>query len=76
MTNFEIITQNPYNLEKFIEMLVEDALEAKGCSRDLTMPNLTILKDGEYFIGWEDWLNKETEDNYVETTRGSIDGNG
>lgn len=73
MTNFDIITKNVYNLEKFIDMLVEDTLEAKGCSRDLTMPNLTILKDGEYFMGWEDWLKQEAEYGVCVTTKGSID---
>lgn len=73
MTNFDIITKNVWNLEKFIDMLVEDALEAKGCSRDLIMPNLTILKDGEYFMGWEDWLRQEAEDNVCVTSKGWID---
>lgn len=54
MTNFEILTQKPFILEEFLEMVVDDALEAEGCSLDLKMPS-------EEWAGrsWRDWLEQE-----------------
>ena len=39
MTNFEILTQRPFILEQFLEMIVDDAMEAEGCSLYLKMPS-------------------------------------
>ena len=57
MTNFEILTQKPFILEEFLEMIVDDALEAKGCSLDLKMPS-------EEWAGhsWREWLEQEVEE--------------
>lgn len=38
MTNFQLITQNATTLDDFISAVVDDALEAKGCSMELKLP--------------------------------------
>lgn len=38
MTNFEVLTKSPANLARFLDLVVGDALEAEGCTFDLTMP--------------------------------------
>ena len=38
MTNFQLITQNATTLDNFISAVVDDALEAKGCSMELKLP--------------------------------------
>ena len=69
MTNFEIITQRPSTLEEFLEMVVDDALAAKGCSYDLTMPD-------EEWAGrsWRDWLEQEAAEDGAacQTSRGTM----
>ena len=54
MTNFEILTQRPFILEQFLEMIVDDALEAEGCSLDLKIPS----EEGAG-RSWRDWLEQE-----------------
>ena len=68
MTNFELVTQSPNTLEAFLEMVVNDALEAKGCSWNLTMP------DEERVCGlWSEWLAQEADGGSVCTTsRGDL----
>lgn len=69
MTNFEVLTQKPFILEEFLEMVVDDALEAKGCSLDLKMPS-------EEWAGrpWRDWLEQEAAEGGTacETSRGTL----
>lgn len=68
MTNFELITQNSSTLEQFLEMVVDDALAAKGCSYDLTMP----VEDER--VLWREWLEREgaEEGTACETSWGTI----
>ena len=69
MTNFEILTQKPFVLEEFLEMVVDDALEAEGCSFDLKMPS-------EEWAGrsWREWLEQEAAEGGTacETSRGTL----
>lgn len=50
-TNFEWYAQNPKMMAELIQKAVDDALEAKGCSLELKLPD-----NG---LGWESWLNEE-----------------
>lgn len=60
MTNFEIITQSPYNLQRFLETVQEDALLALGCGNNLKMPDCSPKI-------WEKWLSQEALENVVST---------
>lgn len=66
MTNFQIVTQSPQNLADFLYMIQDDALEAKGCSYNLKMP------DPETVIMWDEWLKQEAEDDVCVTPRGVV----
>ena len=66
LTNFQVVTQSPQNLSDFLYMIQDDAIEAKGCSLDLKMP------DPEIGMLWEQWLAQEAEDGVCVTPRGSI----
>lgn len=72
MTNFEIITKNVYNLAKFIEWVQDDALEAKGCSLDITMPDIFDMEEPKVLLSWDEWLKQEAEDGFCVTTKGTI----
>lgn len=72
MTNFEIITKNSKNLSEFIDMVVEDALEAEGCSLYLTMPDSEYLKT---HFDFQDWFEQEAEGiDVCYTSKGAIYG--
>lgn len=66
MTNFQIVTQSPQNLADFLYMIQNAALEAKGCSYNLKMP------DPETVIMWDEWLKQEAEDDVCVTPRGVV----
>lgn len=66
MTNFQIVTQSPQNLADFLYMIQDAALEAKGCSYNLKMP------DPETVIMWDEWLKQEAEDDVCVTPRGVV----
>ncbi len=54
MTNFKILTQKPFFLEKFLEMILDDALEAEGYALDLKMPS------EEWAVrSWREWFEQE-----------------
>ena len=55
MTNFEKVTESVEALERFLEEVQDDALEAEGCSMKLKMP------DPEICMLWGEWLKKEAE---------------
>lgn len=75
MTNFEIITQSPITLSDFIDMVVDDALEAKGCSLDLTMPTEDARRSPMFGLyGYREWLEQEAEYDTCLTTKGTIYG--
>ena len=59
MTNFEVYTKAPEILADLIERAVDDALAAKGCSLDLTMPECLSSADDGRLVTWESWLNEE-----------------
>lgn len=59
MTNFEFYTKNARNLAHLIEMAVDDALAAKGCSLDLKYPEKLSNSDDTLMVTWESWLNEE-----------------
>lgn len=62
MTNFELITQNPDTLEMFIDALVDDALEAAGCTFDLKLRQEAQGKtDDDPFLSWGDWLKQQSD---------------
>ena len=63
MTNFELITQSTTTLEDFISAIVDDALEAKGCSLDLKL--LSSLQDGAVLGWWKEWLEAENKDEII-----------
>jgi len=59
MKNFDLVTQDVGTLEDFIYAVVDDALEAKGCSMDLQLPEAvsdTKVSD------WGRWLQEENAD--------------
>lgn len=60
MTNFEIVTQNAETLDDFISAVVDDALEAKGCSFNLKLPD-----DDSCYGLWKIWLEKENVDEEI-----------
>lgn len=75
MTNFEIITKSTMNLSDFIGMVVDDALEAKGCSLDLTMPSEEARRSPMFGLyGYQEWLEQEAEYDFCNTSRGAIYG--
>ena len=47
MTNFEILTQRPFILEQFLEMIVDDALEAAAGGPAGETSRGTLYKIGE-----------------------------
>lgn len=59
MTNFEFYAKNARNLAHLIEMAVDDALAAKGCSLELTCPEKLSSADDNRMVTWESWLNEE-----------------
>lgn len=50
MTNHEWLCQSPGHLAAFLLQVQDDALEAKGCSLEMTMPP---------GVSWLEWLGKE-----------------
>ncbi len=75
MTNFEIITKSPMNLADFIDMVVDDALEAEGCSLDLTMPTEEARRSPVFGLhGYREWLEQEADNDVCVTTKGTIYG--
>lgn len=55
MTNFQLVTQNPTTLDELISAVVDDALEAKGCSLDLKLPYaLQEQNPSEVYMGWKE----------------------
>lgn len=59
MTKFEHYTRDPQTLADLIERAVDDALAAKGCSLDLTLPEkLSDEYDGR-LVTWESLLKEE-----------------
>ena len=67
MTNFGILIQKPFILEEFLEMVVDDALEAEGCSLDLKM-----LSEKWAGRSWRNWLEQGVAEDGTacETSRG------
>ena len=59
MTNFEFYTKDARNLACLIEMAVDDALAAKGCSLELTCPEKLSNADDTRMVTWASWLNEE-----------------
>lgn len=55
MTNFEAITKSEEALSRFLDVVQDDALEAEGCSFELTMPD-------EGARDWLEWLVMECYD--------------
>lgn len=56
MTWFEYYTQSPERLEMLLYKAVDDALEAKGCSFDLMLPeNLSEKRP----CTWAEYLKEE-----------------
>lgn len=75
MTNFEIITKSPMTLSDFIDMVVDDALEAEGCSLDLTMPTEEARQSPMFGLyGYREWLEQEAEYDTCSTSKGAIYG--
>ena len=71
MTNFELVTQNTTTLEEFISAVVDDALEAEGCSLDLKLPcDLQEQSTNEVYLGWKEWLEQENEDEIIALPHG------
>ncbi len=71
MTNFQLITQNPTTLDDFISAVVDDALEAEGCSLDLKLPGEILTpKQAETYMGWKEWLEQENEDGVIALPHG------
>ena len=59
MTNFENYARSPELLAMLIEKVVDDALEAEGCSLNLKYPEgLSSAKD-DRLVTWESWLKEE-----------------
>ena len=66
MTNFGLITQNTDTLDDFISAIIDDALEAKGCSLDLKLLYLLQgLTADDIFMDWKEWLKQEAEDDTI-----------
>lgn len=66
MTNFQLITQNPTTLDDFISAVVDDALEAEGCSLDLKLPEEILTPEqAKAYMGWKEWLEQENEDGMI-----------
>lgn len=63
MTNFEIITQSPYNLQRFLDIVQRDALLALGCHNNLKMPDSSPKV-------WEKWFQQEATGGVVVTPYG------
>lgn len=62
MTNFEFYTQDPQRLSCLLYMVIDDALEAKGCWNDLKLPEAASrnAKKGDV-VEWPDWLMEERQ---------------
>lgn len=59
MTKFEFYVHSPERLADLLEQAVNDALEAKGCSLDLRLPEaLSDEQDGR-LVTWESLLKEE-----------------
>ncbi len=72
MTNFQLVTQNPTTLDELISAVVDDALEAKGCSLDLKLPYaLQEQNPSEVYMGWKEWLEQEAEDEVIRLPHGA-----
>lgn len=65
MTNFQLIVQNSTTLDDFISAVVDDALEAEGCSLDLKLPYDLQEGAGGVFLQWKEWLEEENEDECI-----------
>lgn len=63
MSNFEVITSSAYNLQRFLEMVQQDALDAKGCSQRLELPPVAPPI-------WEAWLVREAPGGVVTMPNG------
>lgn len=72
MTNFQLVTQNITTLDDFISAVVDDALEAKGCSMDLKLPYELQTVENGIFMGWKEWLKQEAEEETVYLPHGVI----
>lgn len=59
MTKFEFYTQDPKTLARLIEQAVDDALEAEGCSLDLTLPEKLSDCCDDVMVTWESLLMEE-----------------
>ena len=60
MTNFEFYTQDPERLSCLLYMAVDDALEAKGCWNDLTLPKAASKAEKQDdVVTWASWLAEE-----------------
>lgn len=71
MTNFELVTQNEATLEQFISAVVDDALEAKGCSVELKLPG-DFHPETDIYFGWAEWLKEENRDNEILLPNGRV----
>lgn len=60
MTNFDVITQSPYNLQRFLDIVQRDALLALGCNKNLKMPDCSPQV-------WEKWFQQEASGGVVTT---------
>ena len=65
MTNFQLISQNATTLDDFISAVVDDALEAEGCSMELKLPYELQEGTGGVFLQWKEWLEQENEDECI-----------
>ena len=63
MTRFEVLTASAYNLSYFLDMVQQDALDAKGCSKKLQLPDSVPPL-------WESWLTEEAENGVVTLPNG------
>lgn len=58
MTKFEHYTRDPKTLAALIEQAVDDALAAKGCSLDLTLPERLSSDTQDVMVTWESLLTE------------------
>lgn len=59
MTKFEYYTHDPARLADLLYMAVDDALAAKGCSLNLTLPEKLSGADDDIMVTWESLLMEE-----------------
>lgn len=59
MTKFEFYTRTPERLADLLDRAVEDALKAKGCSLDLTLPESLSNASNDTVVTWESLLKEE-----------------